>query len=377
MAEALARPSLYSPTPTKPPTKTLGVSAMNSTALADYRAARGICEKINVATVDLSQAGSIAEAVELCEQWRRRLAIAQQRNWRAAAHDATLRLIGALEVLQSRTRVVLTVLTPQLSPPLAVTQREIVNDIRSLRREFDEVTIDLKNHLLTVRTDDIDFDEVCLGAFDIQLQWRAARTSFDYHVVAVDPNPAASNSDTTHPHVQNESLCEGEGATAIRRALADGRIYDFFCIVDRILKTYNGGSAYVSLEDWSGIECSDCGRTADADESSYCERCQSELCGDCASTCSGCRDHYCGKCISSCSGCGDDYCGSCLDSCASCDSNFCSHCLNQGKCDDCIDQEQADESDDESEFAPQAACVLEDASADIHSVCMEQTSVSA
>ncbi|MGV3483994.1 MAG: hypothetical protein ACO1RT_06225 [Planctomycetaceae bacterium] len=347
---------------------------MDSSPLHDYRAARSICEMIAIATVDLSPANAIAEAFEQCEKWRPRAALAQQRDWQAAAHHAALRLTGALEVLQGRTRGLLTVLPPQLSPQLTVSPQDIVNDIRSLRREFDEVQVDLKNRCLTVRTDNIVLDELCLGPFDIRLRWKAAK-SFDYRVIAVDPNPASSNSDTTHPHVHNESLCEGEGATAIRRALAEGRIYDFFCIVDRILKTYNEGSAYVSLNDWSGIECSDCGRTTDADTASSCERCQIDLCGDCLRTCGQCSDHHCSKCILSCHGCGDDYCRNCLKPCKSCRSHFCPYCLNQGICDDCVDQEES--GDDQSEVELEAHSVLEATGAEVHSVCVEQTSVSA
>ena len=36
-------------------------------------------------------------------------------------------------------------------------------------------------------------------------------------IVALNPNPAATDDSVTHPHVRGERLCEGEGRTTIRR----------------------------------------------------------------------------------------------------------------------------------------------------------------
>ena len=348
---------------------------MNPFMLADYKAARSMHDKIAVTKVDLSRFSSIADAVEQCERWKQTVDKTLARNWQHAAHNSTIYLIGALEMLHSRVRYVLSDLEPHLTPPLVVTERDIFNDLQSLRSEFDDVTVELQEHRLTVRTDTITLEDISLGDFDIRLEWSSARPSFDYRVIAVDPSPAVSNSETTHPHVQSESLCEGEGATAIQRALLDGRIYDFFCIVDRILKNYNEGSAYVSLSDWCGTECSDCGCTVDADEANYCYRCQSDVCGECARTCCVCDQSRCGNCVETCCDCGDDCCPSCLKTCHDCDSNFCSHCLNKGKCHDCTDNETPVEPDLSSTLDPilatQPQCVLATASADVHAVCLE------
>ncbi len=61
------------------------------------------------------------------------------------------------------------------------------------------------------------------------------------------------------PHVSDETLCEGDGRRAIHAALAAGRLYDFFTIVDRLLNTYASGRAYVDLDNWFGTPCHDCG----------------------------------------------------------------------------------------------------------------------
>ena len=110
-----------------------------------------------------------------------------------------------------------------------------------------------------------------------------------YRVVALDPHPAARSDDVTHPHVQDEQLCEGEGRSAIRAALAECRLYDFFLLVSQVLHTYGRGSAYVELDDWDGVTCAGLRRLVDAGRLLLCQRCGSELCDDCRQLCAGCE----------------------------------------------------------------------------------------
>ena len=141
-----------------------------------------------------------------------------------------------------------------------------------------------------------------------------------YRVVARDPNPAARNDSVTHPHVQDEMLCEGDGRSAIRAALAQGRIFDFFLLVSQVLHTYARGSAYVEMDDWSGVSCSDCGTTMSPDDSYCCQRCGSELCGDCRRSCAGCEESHCSGCLSQCPECEMDFCRGCLEVCPGCNA---------------------------------------------------------
>ena len=116
-------------------------------------------------------------------------------------------------------------------------------DLRALESEFEEVEIDLKTHELVVTTDAIELDGVLLGEFQIRLTWTdIGDSSPPYRVVALDPHPSARRDDVTHPHVQDEQLCEGEGRTAIAAALADSRFHDFFLLVNRLLHTYGRGT---------------------------------------------------------------------------------------------------------------------------------------
>lgn len=78
-----------------------------------------------------------------------------------------------------------------------------------------------------------------------------------YTVVAVTPNPCEKDDRTVHPHVHDESLCEGEGEAAIGKALSQVRLLDFFVLVHQILQTDNAGSAYARLNEWTGNPCRD------------------------------------------------------------------------------------------------------------------------
>ena len=132
-----------------------------------------------------------------------------------------------------------------------------------MRQEFGEVEIDLKAHELAVTTETIELEGVVLGEFQIRLTWtEIGHGSQPYRVVALDPHPAARRDDVTHPHVQDERLCEGEGRSAIAAALAEGRLYEFFLLVDQLLHNYGRGSGFVEMDDWEGVPCSDCGASA-------------------------------------------------------------------------------------------------------------------
>jgi hypothetical protein len=121
-------------------------------------------------------------------------------------------------------------------------------------------------------------------------------------------NPAATNDSVTHPHVDGEALCEGEGRQPIRRALEQGRLLDFFVIIANLLRTYNSDSPYVSLSDWHGVECFDCGTTVCDDERWTCEKCDTTVCGECYSNCPECDGIFCDACVTRCEGCDENHC---------------------------------------------------------------------
>ncbi|EMI44903.1 hypothetical protein [Rhodopirellula sp. SWK7] len=317
----------------------------------DYRAAVDILQSIQGLPTPKPMT-ALDESVDQCRRWRRRLELATARNWQAAAKDAADRLRGALDILRMRSTHTIDDLTRRTRPHLEPTATSVYRDIEGLRGEFENVTIDRAKQRVTVQTSNISLEFVELGSFEICLNWKFIKESSPYDVLAVEPNCPSSNDSVTHPHVQGESLCEGEGADAIRRALDEGRIYDFFCIVDHILRNYNADSAYVQIEDWDGVSCKACGDNINSDEVVGCCKCDTELCLDCSTSCEACVDRFCSECISSCDACGGELCQMCLKSCDDCGESFCTSCLFEGTCDDCINKQNETNEDDEATSEP-------------------------
>tara|TARA_R110002073_G_scaffold245940_2_gene408712 strand:- start:14531 stop:15556 length:1026 start_codon:yes stop_codon:yes gene_type:complete len=322
----------------------------------DYRAAVEILNALQGVQA-LKAMTALDESFDQCRRWRRRIEASTARNWNAAAKDATDRLRAALDVLRTRSALVIDDLNRLAKPRLEPTVSSVYREIEALRGEFKSVTIDPAIHRLTVQTSSISLEYVELGSFEICLNWKFIKESSPYEVIAVEPNCPSSNDSVTHPHVQGETLCEGEGADAIRRSLDEGRIYDFFCIVDHVLRNYNPDSAYMQIEDWNGVSCKSCGDNVDRDEVVGCCKCETELCPDCSTSCDSCVDRFCSECISSCESCGDDACLMCLKSCDDCGNSFCNTCLFEGTCDDCITK-QNEASEEECGEAKQTVAAV-------------------
>ncbi|WP_013630033.1 hypothetical protein [Rubinisphaera brasiliensis] len=213
---------------------------------------------------------------------------------------------------------------------------EIFGDLRALADEFASIEVDFENREIVVVTAEIVLQGIELGRFEIRLPFENYPDKAScYRVVALDPHPAASNRHVPHPHVQDETLCEGTGRASIQLALQQGRLFDFFTIVAGILATYNEGSPYVSLEDWRSVHCVDCGSLVREDCEVLCESCRDTLCENCSIRCGDCDHEFCCGCTSECDGCNERVCHHCLSACADCEADFCSSCLCAERCDHC------------------------------------------
>lgn len=222
-------------------------------------------------------------------------------------------------------------------------------DLLALRREFGDVQIDDKKHELAVTTDSIELECVELGDFAIRLEWmQIGLATQPYRVVALDPHPAARRDNVTHPHVQDGRVCEGEGRSAIAAALAELRLYDFFMLVNQILHTYGRGAAYVEMEAWESVPCSDCGTGLGNGDRYYCNACDSTLCDSCSPSCHGCQNTYCSGCLHECAACGCDYCSSCLKVCPMCRKRFCADCREDRLCLTCYQETHKEKTEDDS-----------------------------
>ena len=230
---------------------------------------------------------------------------------------------------------------------------DIVAELLQIEQEFGELIFDLKARTISVITESIVLDEISFGPFEIRLflnDIEKLTTESPYKIIAIEPNPAGSDCNVTHPHVSYEKLCEGDGFIPIRKAIQQGRLCDFFTIIVQILQTYNPDSPYVSLDDWEGISCYDCGYTAAGDECYFCEDCEHDYCSSCSTYCQICDTTICMGCSVTCPECDQPVCHSCTAKCKECEEIFCERCLTEeGLCNDCEEQRKADNNEEQKE----------------------------
>jgi hypothetical protein len=225
------------------------------------------------------------------------------------------------------------------------TLRAIYEELTQVQEEFDTLSFDFKENRLSIETEPVELENIYLGPFQIELHLKSLwqhTTHGSYRVIAQDPHPASGNEDVTHPHVNANRLCEGDGPAAITMALASGRLFDFFSLVANILKTYNSSSAYVRLDDWIGRDCYECGSRMSDDEVYYCQFCSSEFCEDCSSSCRVCETSACTNCLETCICCDERVCKDCLKVCRECGGLYCTSCMDQSEriCPNCKESEE-------------------------------------
>lgn len=276
---------------------------------------------------------------------QRRRRRAYQHGWLMAAIRVSKDLDHAIADLQ---QIVQALSTSKSNPTDAVvaSTNELYRDLLALSHEFESVTVKRDKAEVAVTTENIELDGVSLGPFEIRLSWATGlgEHPFSYRVIATDPNPADADESVTHPHVQDEAVCEGDATQPIRTALRQGRIYDFFTIVANLLRTYNAGSPYVAISDWNGISCSDCGYSTSENERWSCGKCETTVCKECSYSCEQCDDVFCCECSELCDECNNRACNECLKPCAECAGNFCSECLNENeRCKNCYENQTEEE----------------------------------
>jgi hypothetical protein len=230
---------------------------------------------------------------------------------------------------------------------------DIFADLLQIEDEFGELGFGCNAKTVSVITDPVILDGLALGTFEVRLlvdQIGKLYTKSPYEVIALEPNPAATDSNVTHPHVSGEKVCEGDGHVAINKAIEEGRLCDFFVMVTKILQTYNPDSPYVSLDDWQGISCYDCGCTVSGDDCYYCEYCDRDYCSQCSTYCQRCDTTVCLGCAYGCPACNEPVCRDCTATCKECDETFCKDCLTEkGICKDCEEQRRDNQNEEQKE----------------------------
>lgn len=238
-----------------------------------------------------------------------------------------------------------------------LSQRELIEEIQIINNQWPEVKF--RNGMLSVRINNVSLSDneetVDLGDFWVHLNLRDPING-----LGVKPTEEPDSSvGTYHPHMSGDSLCLGEGDDLTIDCLNQGRLEDYFRIVEAVLRTYNEGSAYTELSDWYNPDhegesyCESCETWNSEDSVSYCESCSTNCCdncdtgGDictecddwkcenCSTTCDGCKETLCNECKSECRDCVKDFCNSCLNDCSKCDDPLCDSC--ESSCEGCSD----------------------------------------
>jgi len=232
---------------------------------------------------------------------------------------------------------------------------EIYAELIQIEQEFGEIKFDPNEKAISVTTETITLEDISFGPFEIKLfidQINKLYSDAPYRIIALEPNPAGSDDSITHPHVSNEKLCEGDGHVAIRSAIEQGRFCDFFTMAVNILQTYNPDSPYISLDDWEGVSCYDCGCTVSDDGCYYCEYCERDYCPECSTCCQKCDTTICLGCAYECPSCNEPVCQGCTAKCKDCEETFCKDCLTEeGLCQNCQEQRKEDSDEEQHEVA--------------------------
>lgn len=255
--------------------------------------------------------------------------------------DLAINLNRAIGVLKSA------VGGKEVTPP---TPLEAIQEIWAICEEWDDVTF--RDGKLSVLIENIHLEdgreEVALGSFWIEVDLRNPLNTLD--IVSVDR--IESTGGLYHPHVDgNNGLCSGDGGIPMKNAILQGRLEDYFRIVESILRTYNGGSPYEKLNEWYAPDhedetyCVNCDEWRSNESTSSCNGCgylTCEHCGDGGGSCLKCDEWYCDECISSCLNCGEGLCEQCANHCDQCKGSLCDECISQCKscdepfCEECI-----------------------------------------
>ena len=299
-----------------------------------------------------------------CDKLVRRLRRAQLRGWQRTASKQRRNTVEALATLASQ----ISELQRQLEKPPAapISLRDLYADLETLDEEFEEVSYQPSANLLIVCTESIELEGIDLGPFEIRLDLSQLSAEAPYRIVAINPTPAHARPEVTHPHVMDEILCAGEGRAAIRAALSDRRLLDFFLLIASVLRTYNEDSPYLELQDWFSESCYDCGSLTHEESGFTCQGCDAWLCYECECFCRGCDEVRCSRCLSQCHSCEELFCRGCLETCAGCAEEFCDSCLLENeRCITCHEQEETED----AEESPSTA------SAEVHAPRLGQVSV--
>jgi hypothetical protein len=236
----------------------------------------------------------------------------------------------------------------------------------------------------------VTLEGIKLGRFraTLKIVLGESEPSAELSVEALEPNPSKQNGRLTHPHVNDNYVCLGDGELAFNAAVDTGRLCDAALVVRSVLTHWSSEYCFSGgdLGEWNGYRCgncnevsgdspgscSECGEDAcDGCGDASCHQCGSLVHGGCAvkcrcrrATCGACSyeigdERGCADCTSKCDECNQRLFDSDLENglCEGCQPERCEHCdteLEDGSCPSC----EGDESPEEEEDTPSDGGVL-------------------
>ncbi len=228
---------------------------------------------------------------------------------------------------------------------LRISLRQAIEEIRVISTSWQDVNY--RNGILSLITERIKLqdenEKVELGQFVISLNLCNPMDEEGLNI----KGDGDHNSDRGyyHPHVSSGMLCTGDGGVLMTNAILQGRLEDYFVVVDTILKTYNHEDSHESLRQWYDPEredeflCEYCDDWRDNENASFCNNCDNTYCDTCekgGDYCHKCDEWYCEECSSNCTDCGNVMCDQCAVKCESCQEPHCQSCIRS--CCNCAEQ---------------------------------------
>ena len=214
-------------------------------------------------------------------------------------------------------------------------------------------------------TKEIILKNINLGEFNINIEILSS-VHYALEVKALNPNPSSSNDKITHPNVEGNKLCLGEGSLTLEKALFEGRFYDAYELILTILNTVSE-SPYVHIDDWNGLVCKNCESVCSDEDTTIneCNDCEEECCSDCGFDCYTCSYLFHESCSKRCDYCKYKFCSGCFSyscckncfiECDRCGDNYvpdeisenglCSDCENYKNCEICDKEFKKDDLDE-------------------------------
>jgi len=255
--------------------------------------------------------------------------------------DLKDRMIHAMNKCES---LMQSMVSDEVCQPLGV--KEAVQELTIINDAWDEVTY--QEGVLSVNIGNVSLDdgneEIDLGDFILRVNLDSPMGKADHSnsrlvsgllVEAVEP--VYGSGGICHPHVKDGKLCSGDGGDIMQLALRQGRLEDYFRIVEAVMNTYNDDSPYEPLSDWYDPDregqsmCDVCEEWWSDESTFYCSSCSVNMCENCntVSECQGCSEWYCQECMSGCEGCGESVCTGCISSCSGCNNGYCKGCTTE------------------------------------------------